>query len=431
MNRPGQALLSRLNFVRPQNRGSNSTQSRVSTETLLRLLSKLKSGYLKMTLPDGKVREFGKVDDALHAEIHVFNWSVFKQVLSHGDIGFAESYIRGEWNTPDLKAILQLAIRNRQILERAIYGSWYGSLLYRIRHWLRDNSKSGSRKNIHAHYDLGNAFYALWLDSSMSYSSAWFADNDKQSLAEAQRAKIRRILESLQTKPGDHILEIGCGWGGLMEEALRSNLSITGLTLSTEQQAFAQERLQRIQSSIEQPTTFEVRLQDYRDCQEQFAGIASVEMFEAVGEKHWPEYFQTIAKCLKADGKACIQTIVIAEELFERYRNNTDFIQQYVFPGGMLPSRTSFKQQAAKAGLKIDSEFAFGADYAKTLCLWRDAFNQKLSEIHRLGFDEAFIRLWNFYLMYCAAGFLEQNIDVVQFTMSHLPKPASSNAISL
>ena len=429
MNRPGQSLLSRLNFSRSQRRTQANT-SRLGTETLLSLLSQLSSGHLKMVLPDGNIREFGNKSDALHAELQILDWSVFKQVLSHGDIGFAESYIRGEWNTPDLKAILELAIRNRTILEKAIYGSWYGSILYRIRHWLRDNSKTGSRKNIHAPYDLGNAFYTLWLDPTMSYSSAWFSEGEKQSLADAQRAKISRILQSLDTKAGDHILEIGCGWGGVMEEALRSNTAITGLTLSTEQKAFAEDRLKKVQSQVEHSNPFEVRLQDYRDCQEQFEGIASVEMFEAVGEKHWPEYFQTIAKCLKPGGKACIQTIVIAEELFERYRHNTDFIQQYVFPGGMLPSRTSFKESAAKAGLQIEGEFAFGADYAKTLCLWRDNFNQKLDEVHDLGFDEAFIRLWNFYLMYCAAGFAERNIDVVQFTLSHQPKNASPDALS-
>ncbi|MBU3551038.1 cyclopropane-fatty-acyl-phospholipid synthase family protein [Polynucleobacter sp. MWH-Berg-3C6] len=430
MNRPGQSLLSRLNFSRSQSRTKANT-SRLGTETLLSLLSQLSSGHLKMVLPDGNIREFGNKSDSLHAEIQILDWSVFKQVLSHGDIGFAESYIRGEWNTPDLKAILELAIRNRTILEKAIYGSWYGSILYRIRHWLRDNSKTGSRKNIHAHYDLGNAFYTLWLDPTMSYSSAWFSEGEKQSLADAQRAKISRILQSLDTKPGDHILEIGCGWGGVMEEALRSNTAITGLTLSTEQKAFAEDRLKKVQSQVEYSKPFEVRLQDYRDCQEQFEGIASVEMFEAVGEKHWPEYFQTIAKCLKPGGKACIQTIVIAEELFERYRHNTDFIQQYVFPGGMLPSRTSFKESAARAGLQIEGEFAFGADYAKTLCLWRDNFNQKLDEVHGLGFDEAFIRLWNFYLMYCAAGFAERNIDVVQFTLSHQQKQVSPDALSL
>ena len=430
MNRPGQNLLSRLNFSQPKQRAKSSPNQDLSTRALLGILSQLSSGHLRMTLPDGDIQEFGNKTDSLHADIHVLDWSVFKQVMSHGDIGFAESYIRGEWETSDLKAILELAIRNRTILEKAIYGSWFGSILYRVKHWLRDNSKAGSRKNIHAHYDLGNAFYSLWLDPTMSYSSAWFSEGDKQTLADAQRAKIRRILKSLNTKSGEHILEIGCGWGGVMEEALLNDIGITGLTLSTEQKAYAENRLANISSQTTNSRPFEVRLQDYRDCKEQFAGIASVEMFEAVGEKHWPEYFQTIAQCLKAGGKACIQTIVIAEELFERYRHNTDFIQQYVFPGGMLPSRTSFKVSAAKAGLQIEEEFAFGADYAKTLCLWRDSFNAKLQEVRQLGFDEAFIRLWNFYLMYCAAGFSERNIDVVQFTLSHHPAKTSSDALS-
>ena len=428
MNRPGQPLLSRLNFSRPQARVNISHQNSFSSKTLLALLTQLSSGHLKMTLPNGEKREFGNPADELHAEIQILEWSVFKEIMSHGDIGFAESYIQGKWNTLDLKALLELAIRNRTILEKAIYGNWYGSIFYRLKHWLRDNSKSGSRKNIHAHYDLGNAFYTLWLDPTMSYSSACFSDGDQETLADAQRAKIARILDSLQTLPGDRILEIGCGWGGVMEESLRNNRAITGLTLSTEQKAFAERRLMEVQSQIKNPSAFEVRLQDYRDCHEKFDGIASVEMFEAVGEKHWPEYFETIAQCLKAGGKACIQTIVIAEDLFERYRRNTDFIQQYVFPGGMLPSRSSFKANAAKAGLQIDNEFAFGGDYAKTLCLWRDSFNIKLQEVRQLGFDEAFIRLWNFYLMYCAAGFTERNIDVVQFTLSHQTSKSSSDA---
>ena len=419
MKRPGQSLLSRLNFSNSRKRESQSQPYRIANETVLGLLSQLRSGYLTITLPNGVVKEFGNTTDALHAHIQLLDWSVFKQVLSHGDIGLAESYIRGEWNTGDLKALLELAIRNRSILERAIYGGWYGSLIYRLKHWLRDNSKSGSRKNIHTHYDLVNAFYTLWLDPTMSYSSAWFKEGEAQSLADAQRAKINRILDSLRAVPNDHLLEIGCGWGGFMEEALRSNAKVTGLTLSTDQQAFAQNRLQNLQAAASNPQSFEVRLQDYRDCKEQFDGIASIEMFEAVGEKHWPEYFRTIANCLKAGGKACIQTIVIAEELFDRYRHNTDFIQQYVFPGGMLPSRKEFAALAADAGLQVDAEFAFGSDYAKTLCLWRDSFNSKLQEISHLGFDETFIRLWNFYLMYCAAGFSEKNIDVVQFTLSH------------
>lgn len=428
MNRPGQSLLSRLTFTRPLQQAT--PQYRFSTEALLKILKQLSSGYLKVILPNGEQKNFGNSTDALHAEIHILDWSVFKQVMSHGDIGFAESYIRGQWNTPDLKAILEIAIRNRTILEKAIYGNWYGSIFYRFKHWLRDNSKSGSRKNIHAHYDLGNAFYTLWLDPTMSYSSAWFAEGDKQPLADAQRAKIRRILAAIDIKAGDHILEIGCGWGGVMEEAQRQQIAITGLTLSTEQKVFAETRLKNIQAHGSDVPSFEVRLQDYRDCKEQFDGIVSVEMFEAVGEKHWPEYFETLAKRLKAGRKACIQTIVIAEELFERYRTNTDFIQQYVFPGGMLPSRNSFKASAAQAGLKVEAEFAFGSDYAKTLCIWRDNFNQKLQEVRQLGFDEAFIRLWNFYLMYCSAGFSERNIDVVQFTLSHQSASFSPDALS-
>lgn len=418
MNRPGQNLLSRLSFSGYKKGVSLPLKSDYSTKTILSLLSQLKNSYLKVTLPNGQVREFGDKASSLQADIQIFDWNVFKRLISHGDIGFAESYIRGDWDSSNLKTILDLAIRNRTILDKAIYGTWLGSIFYRVKHWLRDNSKSGSRKNIHAHYDLGNAFYSLWLDPSMSYSSAWFSEGAKQALSDAQKAKIQRILSRLETNPGDHILEIGCGWGGVMEEALLSGRSITGLTLSTEQKAFAENRLQNIEAATSKPH-FEVRLQDYRDCQEQFDGIASVEMFEAVGEKHWPEYFETIAKCLKFGRKACIQTIVIADDLFERYRHSTDFIQQYVFPGGMLPSRDSFKVAAAKAGLQIENEFAFGADYAKTLCIWRDNFNQKLQEIRRLGFDETFIRLWNFYLMYCAAGFSERNIDVVQFTLSH------------
>ena len=430
MNRPGQSLLSRLSFSRPEKRVAKSQALRASTGTLLGLLGQLRSGYLLITLPNDEVKEFGNRADQLHAEIQVLDWSVFKQVLSHGDIGFAESYIRGQWNTPDLKAVLELAIRNRTILEKAIYGSWMGSIAYRLKHWLRDNSKSGSRKNIHAHYDLGNAFYSLWLDPTMSYSSAWFTEGEKQSLMDAQRAKIKRILESIRAKSGDRLLEVGCGWGGFMEEALRHGNHITGLTLSTEQKIFAEARLQRVAAETGKDQECEVRLQDYRDCEEQFDGIASVEMFEAVGENHWDAYFQTIAKRLKVGGRACIQTIVIAEELFDRYRQSADFIQQYVFPGGMLPSPSKFKAAAASAGLEVEEEFAFGTDYAKTLCLWRDSFNQKIEEVYRLGFDEAFVRLWNFYLMYCAAGFSEKNIDVVQYTLKHQNPYSTSGALT-
>jgi cyclopropane-fatty-acyl-phospholipid synthase len=412
MIRPGQSLLSRLSFSRSANR--QTTQSiPLAARTFLALLSNVKSGYLLLTLPDGRTEQFGIASDSLHADLHILDWGVFREVLKHGDIGFAESYIRGQWNTTDLKAILEIAIRNRTLLEKAIYGSWFGSLLYRLRHRMRNNSKSGSRKNIHAHYDLGNSFYSLWLDPSMTYSSAWFSDDLKTPLTQAQSNKYRRILSSIDANSGKRILEIGCGWGGFIEEAALAGCHVTGLTLSHEQKKFAEARLEQ------QGLISEIRFQDYRDCKEQFDGIASIEMFEAVGENHWEQYFKTISASLKPGGKACIQTIVIAEELFERYRTSTDFIQQYVFPGGMLPSKSAFKAYASRAGLRVENEFAFGADYAETLCIWYESFNRQLDEVSKLGFDEAFIRLWNFYLMYCAAGFSERNIDVVQFTLVH------------
>jgi cyclopropane-fatty-acyl-phospholipid synthase len=412
MNRPGQSLLSRLSFSRSADRQSSQSVP-LAARTFLALLSNVKSGYLALTLPDGRTEYFGAASDDLHADLHILDWDVFKDVLKHGDIGFAESYIRGQWNTSNLKAILEIAIRNRTLLEKAIYGSWFGSLFYRLKHRMRNNSKSGSRKNIHAHYDLGNPFYSLWLDPSMTYSSAWFSGDLQLPLAQAQSNKYRRILSAIDATPEKRILEIGCGWGGFIEEAAQAGCHVTGLTLSREQKKFAEERL------AQQGLVSEIRFQDYRDCKEQFDGIASIEMFEAVGENHWEQYFKTIASSLKPGGKACIQTIVIAEELFERYRSSTDFIQQYVFPGGMLPSKSAFKEYAARAGLRIGDEFAFGADYAKTLCIWYESFNRQLDKVGQLGFDEAFIRLWNFYLMYCAAGFSERNIDVVQFTLTH------------
>lgn len=416
MIRPGQSLLHKLSPSKTEKLPADGKLT-LAARTIERLLKQLSAGYLVMTFPNGEQREFGARSDSLHAEIRFHRWSAFQDILRHGDIGFAEGYIRGDWDSPHLEKLLDLAVKNRNILERAIYGNWFGSLVYRFRHFLNRNNKTGSKKNIHAHYDLGNAFYRLWLDPSMTYSSAWFQADPNTSLELAQRAKYQNILKSLALQPNSKVLEIGCGWGGFMEEAALAGHQVTGLTLSTEQQSFAIDRLNH-----QWPNRHEVRLQDYRDCKDQFDGIASIEMFEAVGEQYWPMYFETISRCLKKNGKACIQTIVIAENLFDRYRKSTDFIQQYIFPGGMLPSREAFKHYAQQAGLQIECEFAFGHDYAKTLCIWYEHFNHKLPKIRELGFDEPFIRLWNFYLLYCAAGFKQQNIDVVQFTLSHQPK---------
>jgi cyclopropane-fatty-acyl-phospholipid synthase len=386
--------------------------------TILSLLEKIQIGQLTLVSPEGEKFIFRGTQSGIEANIQIHDWTVCKACLKSGDIGLAETYIDGLWDSTDIQSLLRLFLVNRQVIEKAIYGNWWGRLGYRIKHWLNKNSKAGSKKNIHAHYDIGNAFYSLWLDPSMTYSSACFEDKDT-SLIEAQEAKYQRIINSIDVHAGQNILEVGCGWGGLMEVASKRGINIDCLTISQEQATYARDRAQRIKSD----TSGEVNIliQDYRDHQNQYDGIASIEMFEAVGEKYWSTYFEMIQRCLKPGKKACIQTIVIADNLFDKYRRSSDFIQQYVFPGGMLPSIKKFKEAAQSKGLIVEDVYQFGQDYQKTLCLWHQKFNQHLQEIKQQGFDEKFIRLWNLYLMYCAAGFAENSTDVVQFTLS---KPA-------
>ncbi|MEY5050290.1 MAG: hypothetical protein RLZZ619_220 [Pseudomonadota bacterium] len=386
--------------------------------TILSLLEKIQIGQLTLVSPEGEKFIFRGTQSGIEANIQIHDWTVCKACLKSGDIGLAETYIDGLWDSTDIQSLLRLFLVNRQVIEKAIYGNWWGRLGYRIKHWLNKNSKAGSKKNIHAHYDIGNAFYSLWLDPSMTYSSACFEDKDT-SLIEAQEAKYQRIINSIDVHAGQNILEVGCGWGGLMEVASKHGINIDCLTISQEQATYARDRAQRIKSD----TSGEVNIliQDYRDHQNQYDGIASIEMFEAVGEKYWSTYFEMIQRCLKPGKKACIQTIVIADNLFDKYRRSSDFIQQYVFPGGMLPSIKKFKEAAQSKGLIVEDVYQFGQDYQKTLCLWHQKFNQHLQEIKQQGFDEKFIRLWNLYLMYCAAGFAENSTDVVQFTLS---KPA-------
>jgi cyclopropane-fatty-acyl-phospholipid synthase len=387
-------------------------------KALFKLLENLRAGKLNLVDPNGNQFCFEGTQPGLTAHIHIHNWSVSKSCLKSGDIGFAESYINGDWDSPDIESLLRLLLINRQAIEKLIYGSWWGSLFHRLKHWLNKNSKKGSKKNIHAHYDIGNSFYSLWLDQSMTYSSAFF-DEKNLSLFDAQKNKYERIISSIGIQENERLLEVGCGWGGLMETAQRKNIAIDCLTISQEQAAYAQTRADQL--SLTHPSPANIILQDYRDHEAQYDGIASIEMFEAVGEEYWPSYFAMINRCLKPGKKACIQTIVIAEDLFEKYRHNSDFIQQYIFPGGMLPSTTVFKKCAEDAGLIVEDAFSFGKDYQKTLEIWHSQFNSSLSEIKAQGFDEKFIRLWNLYLMYCAAGFAEESTDVIQFT---LRKPA-------
>ena len=388
-----------------------------SARTTLKLLLRLRHGTLTIHLPGGSVQRFGSGHAPL-ASLHLNNWNACSAALRSGDIGFAESYIAGDWTTPNLSALLQVLIANRNEVEDVIYGSWLGRFVYRVKHRLNRNTRTNSQKNIHAHYDLGNAFYALWLDSTMNYSSAIF-ETPETSMKDAQNAKVRRALNMARVKPGDRVLEIGCGWGALAEMATTEfNASLVGVTLSTEQLAWAQARMASASASAQA----DLRLQDYRDIgktssDEAFDAVCSIEMVEAVGREYWPEYFQTVARLLKPGGHACIQSIVIADALFDRYVSSTDFIQQYIFPGGCLPCPREFRAQAGAAGFDVVDEFSFGQDYARTLKLWRDDFMAQESRVLQLGFDKRFIRIWEFYLAYCEAAFVEANTSVMQFTL--------------
>ena len=388
-----------------------------AARTAFKLLSRLKYGTLTLQLPDGSMQRFGSGDGPT-ASLRLVNWNVCSASLRSGDIGFAESFIAGDWTTPHLTELLRVLIVNRKEVEDVIYGTWLGRLAYRVKHLLNRNTKANSQKNIHAHYDLGNAFYELWLDGTMNYSSAIF-ETPQTTMKDAQNAKVRRALRMAGVQPGHRVLEIGCGWGALAEMATTEfDASVVGVTLSTEQLAWAQQRMARVGAADKS----DLRLQDYRDIgtvsqDAPFDAICSIEMVEAVGREYWPTYFQAVARLLKPGGQACVQSIVIADELFERYVSSTDFIQQYIFPGGCLPCPTEFRAQARAAGLEVVDEFSFGQDYAHTLRLWREQFMAQESRVLQLGFDKRFIRIWEFYLAYCEAAFAQANTDVVQYTL--------------
>jgi len=380
---------------------------------LFALLARLAHGEVRLTTPDGTVHRFGPGGDAPRAELRFHDWRIGREVLTGGDVAFAEAYMAGRWETPDLTALLTVLASNQRALERAFYGHAWQRALLRLRHWLNANTRRQAKRNIVAHYDLGNDFYRLWLDPTMTYSSALFGADRNAPLAAAQEAKYRRILDELALPPGAHILEIGCGWGGFAEVAARAGYRVTGLSLSDAQTAYARERLARAGLA----DRVEFRIQDYRDLSGRFDGVASIEMFEAVGERWWPAYFRAVRNALAPGGRACIQTITIADERFDRYRTQSDFIQQYIFPGGMLASPSRFAATATAAGLAPANARAFGRDYAETLERWLAAFDARIDGVRAQGFNERFIRCWRFYLAYCAAGFASGSTDVAQYTL--------------
>jgi cyclopropane-fatty-acyl-phospholipid synthase len=388
-------------------------------------LRKLPIGQLRLTLPSGESCTFGDDAQSFRAEITIHDPAVLDAVRKSGDIGFAESYMAGHWTSPDVVALMRLMLVNREALERMIYGSWWGSLLYRLQHAFKRNSRMGSQKNIHAHYDIGNKFYELWLDAGMNYSSAWYGglgddtSSDAQMMSDAQNAKMNRALMQIGASSGMRIAEIGCGWGAMAEMAvLRYGAAIDGITLSDEQLEWGLARMARQQ--ISQQANL-MRL-DYRDLParaktEPYDALVSIEMFEAVGKQYWPEFFAVVFASLKKGGKACIQTITIRDDLFAKYERGTDFIQQYIFPGGFLPSDAAFKEAAQTAGLVVTDAFAFGQDYARTLAVWRRNFMAQEQAVRGLGFDTRFLRLWEFYLAYCEAAFAQGSTNVVQYTL--------------
>lgn len=390
---------------------------------LLAELAQTEKGLIHFTDPDGQTYEFGDVNAELKADLQIVDWRAASLIIRQGDVGFALALSRGWLKTPDMRSLFQIAIHNEDNVS-TVHGRWWPLLLKRVVHWvLRDNSRRGSRKNIISHYDLGNHFYQLWLDPSMSYSAAWFGlshikPNHEtaftlEKLHVAQLAKYDRIIDALAAKPGDRILEIGCGWGGFAERAAQRGLNVYGVTISDAQLCWARDRIVRGGLSHQ----VELVRQDYRDIQGHFDHIVSIEMFEAVGMRHWPTYFEKLKKCLKPGGRAVLQVIDIDDKYFDHYKGHTDFIQQFIFPGGMLPSPSRLQQGFTDMGLQIESVQSFAYDYARTLRTWLERFDAQLNTIRAQGFSESFIQIWRMYLIYCEVGFLESRTDVKQWTL--------------
>jgi cyclopropane-fatty-acyl-phospholipid synthase len=377
----------------------------------------LEEGGIDATLPDGSRRFLGGRAPGPVPVVHLHSWRALVRLMSSGSVGWYKAWELGEWSSPDPVPLFDLFMRNGESLGNTARAKGLYRLVNRLAHGLRDNDRKGSRKNISYHYDLGNDFYAPWLDKSMTYSSAVFAEpvSDAEPLEEAQARKLHLLLDRLQLQPGQRLLDIGCGWGSLAEVAARDyGVHVTGLTLSEEQKAYADARMAK--AGLASQVSIELR--DYRDEEGCYDAVASVEMVEAVGEEYWPSYLERIAALLKPGGRAALQLISIRDALFEGYAANADFIQTYVFPGGMLIGERRFRQIAEDAGLRWEERRGYGLHYAETLKRWRVRYDAAAEE-GRLppGFDEPFHRLWRYYLMYCEGGFRGGGIDVAQVTL--------------
>ncbi|HEY2069962.1 MAG TPA: cyclopropane-fatty-acyl-phospholipid synthase family protein [Rhizomicrobium sp.] len=373
----------------------------------------LSEGELVLRFANGAERTISAARNGAQAVLDVARDRVWRRLMLGGEIGAAESFMDGDWTSPDLAAVFEVAARNADRLAGTLQGLAPLQWLNTLRHRLRANTRAGSRRNIAAHYDLGNAFYSQWLDPTMTYSSALF-EREGMSLQDAQIAKWRRMAEMLDLAPGHTVLEIGCGWAGFAMYAAREyGCRVTGITLSREQFAHATRAVR--EAGLD--GLVDIQLVDYRDVEGKFDRIASIEMFEAVGEAHWPTFFAVVRERLNPGGIAALQIITINERRFESYRRNPDFIQLYIFPGGMLPSPTALKQAATTQGLGFETEHTFGHSYAETLRRWRETFDARWPSIQPLGFDERFKRMWDYYLASCEGGFRAGSIDVGHFRL--------------
>ena len=382
-------------------------------ETVFALLRRLEVGSLSFSLPDGRAFIVRGTVPGPAGHFDVRDERLFARLVREGDLGFSEAYLDGWWDTPDLQALMDVAMLNNQQIGHSFPGSGLLRAWERVRHWLHANTRRGARRNISYHYDLGNEFYRLWLDPSMTYSSALFSGQG-ETLEEAQRNKYASACDRMNLRPGDHVLEIGCGWGGFAEYAVAERgARVTGLTLSREQHDFARRRL--FEAGLSERA--EIVLRDYREERGSYDGIASIEMFEAVGERYWPAYFRTVFDRLRPGRQATVQTITIGDNLFETYRRGTDFIQKYIFPGGMLAAPSIARSCAEGAGLVHLGSVEFGESYSRTLREWHRRFNESWDDIAALGFDDRFRRMWNMYLTGCAACFMAGTTDVCQMTL--------------